>query len=100
MYDMVESIVGKLLLSSLFFTKMKLNTKRVTIQPVCIHGGLPKECPSLWRSQSFEGGVKVDRQAFNMMPSSFFSRQIKYLGVDPYEVGQQICFQRIYNGYV
>lgn len=36
MYDMVESIVGKMIFSSLFYTKMELKTKRITIQPVLL----------------------------------------------------------------
>lgn len=41
MYDMVESIVGKMMLLSLSYTKMELKTKSITIQPVCICGGPP-----------------------------------------------------------
>lgn len=72
MYDMVESIVGKMMLSSLFYTNVELTTKRMTIQPVCARGGPPKDISQ--------------RMSFTLESS----RQMKYSDLDPREVGQQI----------
>lgn len=77
MYDMVESIVGKMMLSSLFYTNMELTTKSMTIQPVCACGGPPKD---ICQRMSFTLEELVIQS----------SRQMKYSGLDPRGVGQQI----------
>lgn len=77
MYDMVESIVGKMMLSSLFYTNVELTAKRITIRPVCARAGPPKD---ISQRTSFTLEVLVIKS----------SRQMKYSGLDPRAVGQQI----------